>query len=112
MNGCVKLNSNNCHDKLKQELMRKMDNIWRTKLVLEKECRILFQKLYAMPELEDNRDENDNSILDNKTRSTLFKRIKYHKLLALYKNTLLCCEAFGYRVRRSHDGKHELEKFN
>ena len=104
-------NANMVNDVLLRDFLRRLDGMWKSKNQLEFECRIQFQKIDAIPELE-NKDGNGNFILSMKDRSVLFKRMKYLRLIEIYRNLIVCCEALGYSVKRTDDGKHSISKLN
>lgn len=99
------------NDVLLRDFLHRLDGMWKTQCQLELECRIQFQKIDAIPELE-NKDENGNFVLTMKERSVLYKRMKYLRLIEIQRNILLCCEALGYAVKRTNDGKHSLVKID
>ena len=99
------------NDVLLRDFLRRLDGMWKSKNQLEFECRIQFQKIDAIPELE-NKDGNGNFILSMKDRSLLFKRMKYLRLIEIYRNLIVCCEALGYSVHRTDNGKHSISKLN
>ena len=96
---------------LLRDFLRRLDGMWKSKNQLEFECRIQFQKIDAIPELE-NKDGNGNFVLSMKDRSILYKRMKYLRLIEIYRNLIVCCEALGYSVHRTDNGKHSISKLN
>ena len=85
------------------DLTSRLDKIWKTKCRLERECRIQFQKLDAIPELD-----GENVILNSEIKSKLLKRMKYLRLTEVYRNLLICCESLGFVVKRSSSDGHHL----
>lgn len=91
----------------KEEFCTRLDNLWKKKTALERDCRILFHKIEAIPEL-DIKNPDGSCTLNNEQRSTLFKRFKYLRLIDNYANIITCSKTLGYYIKRDSSGKHSF----
>ena len=90
-----------------EEFCKRLDNLWKKKTALERDCRILFYKIEAIPEL-DKTNPDGSCTLNNEQRSIVFKRFKYLRLIDNYANIITCSKALGYYIKRDSSGKHSL----
>lgn len=91
----------------RDEFCKRLDNLWKRKLSLERDCRILFQKIEAIPELDET-NADGSCTLSKEQRSNVFKRFKYLRLIDNYANIITCSKALGYYINRDSSGKHSF----
>ena len=89
-------------DMTENTLCKRLNSLWKSKLKLERLCKVMFDNYFDVPELMNSEKMSKDNV------KMLRNRIRLFKTESAYNSIILTCECLGKDVKRSNDGMHSL----